>query len=77
MKVQPMQVALFLNISKIKVCVLVAQLDRVSDSDSEGRKFESCRVYHTPVGVMPTGVFYTRKIRSAAEKCEKCRGQRK
>ncbi len=23
----------------------VAQLDRVSDSDSEGRKFESCRVY--------------------------------
>ena len=23
----------------------VAQLDRVSDSDSEGRKFESCRAY--------------------------------
>lgn len=25
----------------------VAQLDRVSDSDSEGRKFESCRVYQS------------------------------
>ena len=24
----------------------VAQLDRVSDSDSEGRKFESCQPYH-------------------------------
>ena len=24
----------------------VAQLDRVSDFESEGRKFESCRVYH-------------------------------
>ena len=26
--------------------VPVAQLDRVSDSDSEGRRFESCRAYH-------------------------------
>ena len=25
--------------------VPVAQLDRVSDSDSEGRRFESCRAY--------------------------------
>ena len=25
----------------------VAQLDRVSDFESEGRKFESCRVYHS------------------------------
>lgn len=24
----------------------VAQLDRVSDSDSEGHRFDSCRVYH-------------------------------
>ena len=30
----------------IVLTALVAQLDRVSDSDSEGRKFESCRVYH-------------------------------
>lgn len=51
MKVQPMQVALFLNISKIKVCVLVAQLDRVSDSDSEGRRFEPCRAHHFFVAV--------------------------
>lgn len=27
--------------------VPVAQLDRVSDSDSEGRAFESHRAYHT------------------------------
>ena len=27
----------------------VAQLDRVSDSDSEGRKFESCRAYQKDV----------------------------
>ena len=26
--------------------VAVAQLDRVSDSDSEGRRFESCQPYH-------------------------------
>ena len=28
------------------VHALVAQLDRASDSDSEGRRFESCRVHH-------------------------------
>ncbi len=28
-------------------CAPVAQLDRVSDFESEGRKFESCRVYHS------------------------------
>ena len=27
----------------------VAQLDRVSDSDSEGHRFDSCRVYHTGI----------------------------
>lgn len=30
----------------IKACAPVAQLDRVSDSDSEGRRFDSCRAYH-------------------------------
>ena len=29
----------------IVLTALVAQLDRVSDSDSEGRKFKSCRAY--------------------------------
>ena len=28
---------------------LVAQLDRVTDSDSVGRTFESCRAYQNPV----------------------------
>ena len=28
------------------ISVPVAQLDRVTDSDSVGRKFESCRAYH-------------------------------
>jgi hypothetical protein len=27
-------------------CAPVAQLDRVSDYESEGRKFESCRAHH-------------------------------
>jgi hypothetical protein len=27
----------------------VAQLDRASDYESEGHRFESCRVHHTPV----------------------------
>ena len=31
----------------------VAQLDRVSDSDSEGRRFDSCRVYQTSLGILP------------------------
>ena len=31
--------------------VPVAQLDRVSDSDSEGRRFESCRAYQTKKSV--------------------------
>ena len=31
----------------------VAQLDRVSDSDSEGRKFESCRAYQNPPDPVP------------------------
>ena len=34
----------------------VAQLDRVSDSDSEGHRFDSCRVYQTPVAFIATGV---------------------
>ena len=29
-----------------RIYVPVAQLDRASDSDSEGRRFESCRAYH-------------------------------
>ena len=35
----------------------VAQLDRVSDSDSEGRKFESCRAYHKKRRVFDTSFF--------------------
>ena len=35
----------------------VAQLDRVSDSDSEGHRFDSCRVYHTPA-VFTAGAFF-------------------
>ena len=31
--------------TKLKFRAPVAQLDRVSDFESEGRKFESCRVY--------------------------------
>ena len=40
--------------------VPVAQLDRASDSDSEGRKFESCRAYQknpTPQGVGFSAVY--------------------
>ena len=33
----------------------VAQLDRVSDSDSEGRRFESCRAYHTATAQVSRG----------------------
>ncbi len=32
----------------------VAQLDRVSDSDSEGRWFESSRAYHVGMDCIPT-----------------------
>ena len=32
--------------SKMITLAPVAQLDRVSDSDSEGHRFDSCRVYH-------------------------------
>ena len=32
--------------SIFKCYALVAQLDRVSDFESEGRRFESCRVYY-------------------------------
>gem|GEM_PF-4861361 len=37
----------------------VAQLDRVSDFESEGRKFESCRVYHFPHDVV---LLYVRSL---------------
>ena len=33
----------------------VAQLDRVSDSDSEGHRFDSCRVYQTPEAFFASG----------------------
>ena len=36
----------------------VAQLDRASDSDSEGRAFESHRAYHFAVFHMEYGVFF-------------------
>ncbi len=35
----------------------VAQLDRVSDSDSEGRKFESCRAYRAAADPSSAAVF--------------------
>ena len=43
--------------SKIITLAPVAQLDRVSDSDSEGHRFDSCRVYHTPA-VFTAGAFF-------------------
>ena len=42
--------------SKIITLAPVAQLDRVSDSDSEGHRFDSCRVYHTPEAFFASGV---------------------
>ena len=45
--------------SKIITLAPVAQLDRVSDSDSEGHRFDSCRVYHTPA-VFTAGVAFGR-----------------
>ena len=38
----------YMHYSKLSACckyVPVAQLDRVLDSDSKGRRFESCRAY--------------------------------
>ena len=43
--------------NKISTHAPVAQLDRVSDSDSEGHRFDSCRVYHTPA-VFTAGAFF-------------------
>ena len=48
--------------------VPVAQLDRVSDSDSEGRRFESCRAYQkeaVPNGRLHFGISVdeNRKVR--------------
>jgi hypothetical protein len=39
---------IFLGVCKVLIlqCAPVAQLDRVSDYESEGRKFESCRAHH-------------------------------
>ena len=42
--------------SKIITLAPVAQLDRVSDSDSEGHRFDSCRVYQTPEAFFASGV---------------------
>ena len=36
----------------------VAQLDRVSDSDSEGRWFESSRAYQNPPHICEVGFVY-------------------
>ena len=45
------------------VCAPVAQLDRVSDSDSEGRAFESHRAYQLQPGqVFLTGLFLFRRF---------------
>ena len=40
----------------------VAQLDRVSDSDSEGRAFESHQAYHVGMDIAPFRFFLCRKI---------------
>ena len=45
--------------------VPVAQLDRVSDSDSEGRKFESCRAYHVRTSSHRSVSAERRKLHSA------------
>ena len=42
--------------SKMITLAPVAQLDRVSDSDSEGHRFDSCRVYQTPEAFFASGV---------------------
>ena len=42
----------------------VAQLDRVSDSDSEGHRFESCRAYH-PSHIRTTGCASIKAIGSS------------
>ena len=39
----------------------VAQLDRVSDSDSEGRAFESHRAYHVGTDLAPFRFFFAEK----------------
>ena len=44
---------------------LVAQLDRASDSDSEGRWFESSQARHTAETICFGGFFYMRSVRLA------------
>ena len=46
----------------------VAQLDRVSDSDSEGRAFESHQAYHFNLASLPTGGLH--KNRGIAQQVE-------
>ena len=46
--------------STLKRYAPVAQLDRVTDSDSVGRTFESCRAYHKNTHPTGVGIFIAR-----------------
>ena len=47
---------------------LVAQLDRVSDSDSEGRTFESCRAHHIGAGFASLAPTFFSKARAQSRR---------
>ena len=47
-------------VSTLKRYAPVAQLDRVTDSDSVGRTFESCRAYHKNTHPTGVGIFIAR-----------------
>ena len=50
--------------SEMEEYVPVAQLDRVLDSDSKGRRFESCRAYQNPLIFLKINGFCAEKVKS-------------